>query len=234
MRLVTLVILAFAFLCQGGLSQEATQILNLSGGKAIKDAAAYGIGHDIGSNLAQGGLSAEDFSTDDLLAGILDALNGKDLAVQPQQIQSAMELLGQKVQKRMAAKAENNLAASKKYLEQNKQRQGVASTDSGLQYEVLKSGNGASPTLQSTVTVHYEGKLISGKIFDSSMQRGTPATFGVSQVIPGWTEALLRMKVGDKWKLFIPPELGYGPNGAGGDIGPNEALVFEVELIEVK
>ena len=91
-----------------------------------------------------------------------------------------------------------------------------------------------SPKLENEVSVHYEGKLINGKIFDSSIKRGEPATFGVGQVIPGWTEALQRMKVGDKWRLFIPPNIAYGERGAGGDIGPNEALVFEVELLEVK
>ncbi|MEZ6078433.1 MAG: FKBP-type peptidyl-prolyl cis-trans isomerase [Pirellulaceae bacterium] len=107
-------------------------------------------------------------------------------------------------------------------------------TESGLQYQVIKSGSGASPTAESKVSVHYEGKLVSGDIFDSSIQRGEPAAFGVSQVIPGWTEALLRMKVGDKWKLFIPPNLAYGDRGSPPVIGPNEALIFEVELLEVR
>ena len=120
------------------------------------------------------------------------------------------------------------------FLEENKKKEGVQVTDSGLQYQVIKAGKGAVPDANSNVSVHYEGKLINGEIFDSSIQRGEPASFGVSQVIPGWTEALLRMKVGDKWKLFIPPALAYGERGSPPVIGPNEALIFEVELLEVK
>jgi FKBP-type peptidyl-prolyl cis-trans isomerase len=110
----------------------------------------------------------------------------------------------------------------------------VQTTKSGLQYLSLQAGKGKTPTLTSTVKVHYEGKLLSGKVFDSSIARGEPIEFPVNGVIPGWTEALQRMKVGDKWKLFIPPGLAYGERGAGADIGPNELLVFEVELLDVK
>ena len=126
------------------------------------------------------------------------------------------------------------LEAGRAFLAENGQRPGIITTESGLQYQVIKSGSGASPTAESKVSVHYEGKLVNGDIFDSSIQRGEPAAFGVSQVIPGWTEALLRMKVGDKWKLFIPPNLAYGDRGSPPVIGPNEALIFEVELLEVQ
>ena len=145
-----------------------------------------------------------------------------------------MKALEQKLQAKAAAAGKENLAKSNKFLEENKKKQGVQTTASGLQYEVIKTGTGASPKVENEVTVHYEGKLISGTVFDSSIKRGEPATFGVGQVIPGWTEALQRMKVGDKWRLFIPPNIAYGERGAGGDIGPNEALIFEVELLEVK
>ena len=117
---------------------------------------------------------------------------------------------------------------------QNSDRDGVIVTDSGLQYEVLESGEGAKPELTSTVVVHYHGTLVDGSVFDSSIQRGEPATFGVTQVIPAWTEALTRMSVGDKWRLFAPPHLAYGEQGAGGVIPPNAALIFEVHFISIE
>lgn len=213
-------------------AQEPIQIA--PAGKKVGDPASYGIGFELGSNLAQGGLSPEFVTTADLLAGIMDALGGKEPAVAADQIRASMEALGQKVQAKMAEAGKENLARSNKFLEENKKKEGIQTTASGLQYQVIKSGTGAVPTAQSTVTVHYEGKLISGKVFDSSIKRGEPAKFQVGQVIPGWTEAMQRMKVGDKWRLFIPPNLAYGERGAGADIGPNEALIFEVELIESK
>ena len=122
------------------------------------------------------------------------------------------------------------------FLAANKEKPGVTTTASGLQYSVIKSGpaDGKSPTAKDTVVVHYSGKLIDGTKFDSSYDRGTPATFGVGQVIPGWTEVLKLMKPGDKWSVVIPPKLGYGRRGAGRKIGPNEVLLFDVELIKIK
>ena len=129
-----------------------------------------------------------------------------------------------------------NLKEGQAFLEENADKDGVEVTDSGLQYQVLESGDeGAqSPTLEDTVEVHYKGMLRDGTVFDSSIERDKPAVFGLKHIIPGWQEALPMMKVGDKWKLFLPPELGYGEQGAGGDIGPNEVLIFEVELLDVK
>ena len=124
--------------------------------------------------------------------------------------------------------------AGKKFLADNAKRSGVTTTKSGLQYEILKEGNGPKPAATDTVVVHYHGTTIEGKVFDSSVKRGKPATFPVNQVIPGWTEALQLMPVGSKWKLVIPSELAYGPRGAGADIKPNSVLVFEVELLEIK
>ena len=121
-----------------------------------------------------------------------------------------------------------------RFLAENAKREGVKTTESGLQYKVLKSGAGKSPKATDTVKTHYHGTLIDGTVFDSSVQRNEPAVFGVGEVIRGWTEALQRMKVGDKWRLVVPPELAYGPQGAPPDIGPNAVLVFEVELLGIE
>lgn len=130
-------------------------------------------------------------------------------------------------------KGQENLEAGNAFLEKNKAREGVTTTESGLQYEVLTEGTGAKPTATDQVRVNYHGTLIDGTVFDSSVDRGEPATFGVGQVIPGWTEALLLMPVGSKWKVYLPSAIAYGERGAGGDIGPNAALIFEVELLEI-
>jgi FKBP-type peptidyl-prolyl cis-trans isomerase len=224
--------------CLVGAAQAQVQELvplNTKAAKKISDAASYGLGFQAGANFKQGGLTAELISQTDFLAGFMDALGGKELAVADKEIQAAMEVLAKKIDAAVAAVAKDNLANSNKFLEVNKKKQGVQTTASGLQYEVMTSGKGPSPKADSTVTVHYEGKLMNGKIFDSSIKRGEPTSFPLNQVIPGWTEGLQRMKVGDKWRLFIPPNLGYGERGGpGGAIGPNEALVFEIELLEVK
>lgn len=189
---------------------------------------SYGIGYNIGMNLANGGLSEKDITQADLLKGFLDALAKKDPQFKPEQVQQAMMALDKMITDRKKAVAQ-------KFLNENKSKDGVQTTETGLQYKVLKKGSGATPQQTSVVTVHYEGKLVDGTIFDSSIKREQPAEFPVNRVIPGWTEALMRMKVGDKWQLFIPPELAYGAQGSpGGGIGPYEALVFEVELLGIK
>ena len=139
-------------------------------------------------------------------------------------------------QQEQEERAQKNLEESQAFLEENAGKEGIETTDSGLQYKVLESGEeGAeSPTLEDTVEVHYKGSLVDGTVFDSSIERDKPAVFGLKHIIPGWQEALPMMKVGDKWQLFLPPELGYGEQGAGGDIGPNQVLIFEVELLDVK
>jgi FKBP-type peptidyl-prolyl cis-trans isomerase FklB len=133
----------------------------------------------------------------------------------------------------MKAGGEQSKAAGAKFLAENGKREGVTTTASGLQYEVLKKGDGPKPVPTDRVNVHYHGTLLSGKVFDSSVDRGQPITFGVQEVIKGWTEALQLMPVGSKWKLFIPSEIAYGDRGAGGDIGPNETLIFEVEVLGI-
>ena len=141
----------------------------------------------------------------------------------------------EKQQQAEAAKAgAANRAAGEAFLAENGKRAEVKTTPSGLQYEVLEEGNGPQPTAQDQVEVHYTGKLIDGTVFDSSVDRGVPATFGVTQVIPGWVEALQLMKAGSKWRLFIPSQLAYGPAGTpGGPIGPDSTLIFDVELLKV-
>jgi FKBP-type peptidyl-prolyl cis-trans isomerase FklB len=128
---------------------------------------------------------------------------------------------------------EGNNAVGQKFLDENKKKPGVVTLPSGLQYIVIKEGTGAKPVLTDKVTTHYHGTLIDGTVFDSSVERGEPASFPVNGVIKGWTEALQMMPVGSKWKLFVPPALGYGERGAGGVIGPNATLIFEVELISI-
>ncbi|MDE6467761.1 MAG: FKBP-type peptidyl-prolyl cis-trans isomerase, partial [Muribaculaceae bacterium] len=149
-------------------------------------------------------------------------------------INSFFTKLQEKQQAEAAAMGELNAKAGKEFLEVNGKREEVRTTASGLQYEVLEEGSGAQPKAGDSVTVHYTGKLIDGTVFDSSVDRGEPATFGVTQVIPGWVEALQLMKAGSKWRLFIPSDLAYGPQGAGGVIGPNQTLIFDVELISVE
>ncbi|WP_101675344.1 FKBP-type peptidyl-prolyl cis-trans isomerase [Alloalcanivorax mobilis] len=183
----------------------------------------------------------EGLSVDALVAGLRDGFKDKpesrlgdeDL---DQLIRDYQMRMMEKKQAKMKEEAKTNLDEGKKFLEENAKKDGIKTTDSGMQYEVLKSGEeGAeSPTLDDTVEVHYTGSLMDGTVFDSSVERGKPATFGLKHIIPGWQEALPMMKVGDKWKIYLPPELGYGEQGAGGDIGPNEVLVFEVELLDVK
>jgi FKBP-type peptidyl-prolyl cis-trans isomerase len=190
--------------------------------------ASYGLGVLIASNLKSQGGDSLDI---DVLAGsIKDAYLNKPLKIQQQQ---ASMVVSQYMQKAMENKFAKVMEQSKTFLEENKKQTGVTVTASGLQYKILSSGKGKAPAATDNVTVHYTGKLIDGTEFDSSRSRGEPAKFVVNQVIPGWTEALQLMHEGDKWMLFIPSELAYGEQGAGGQIPPHAALVFEVELIKV-
>ncbi len=148
-------------------------------------------------------------------------------------VQEYFEGLQAELDKQAAEAAAQNKQIGEAFLTENAKRDGIKVTASGLQYEVLESGNGDSPEAKDRVEVHYTGKLIDGTVFDSSVERGVPATFGVTQVIPGWVEALQLMHEGDKWRLYIPSDLAYGPQGAGGIIGPNSTLIFDVELLRV-
>lgn len=190
--------------------------------------ASYGLGVLIASNLKNQGGDSVDLES--LYFGIQDIYNKKELIIKEQECSMIVQTyMTQAMEKKTEVLKEEGVA----FLEANKTKPGIVVTESGLQYQVVNSGSGKVPTASDEVTVHYTGKLIDGTVFDSSVERGEPATFGVGQVISGWTEALQLMHEGDKFMLFIPSELGYGERGAGGQIPPYAALIFEVELIKV-
>ena len=197
------------------------------------DSASYAIGILVGANNKQqlnsvpGG---DEMNIEAMAAAFRLASLGEETAMTEEEannfIRTYLETAGKK-------EAQKNLEEGNAFLEQNKAREGVTTTESGLQYEVITAGTGEKPTAENQVRVHYHGTLIDGKVFDSSVDRGEPAVFGVNQVIPGWTEALMLMPVGSKWKVYLPSNLAYGEQGAGQDIAPNSVLVFEVELLEI-
>lgn len=191
----------------------------------------YGVGHNIGSQILGDGTFELD--VDAFIAGLKDGIAGTPMVISEDQIQAAFAEIQAKQQvKQQAALAEAQAKATT-FLSDNKAKKGVVVTDSGLQYRVIESGNSDSqPKVTDTVTTHYHGMLIDGTVFDSSVERGEPIQFPVSGVIPGWTEALQLMSIGDKWELVIPPALAYGANPPG-SIPANAVLIFEVELLEI-
>lgn len=195
------------------------------------DSVSYGIGVAIGENLKRDNLDS--INVDMLAKGIKDIFKNDTTAVVLNQDQ-ANQVISTYIEGMKAKKTEQSMAASKKFFEENKKKDGVQETASGLQYKVIKMGTGSKPAATDTVIAHYHGTLMDGKVFDSSVERGEPVPFPVNQVIPGWTEALQLMPVGSKWTLYIPSNLAYGERGAGGVIGPNESLIFEVELLGIK
>ncbi|MFL6530449.1 MAG: FKBP-type peptidyl-prolyl cis-trans isomerase [Chthoniobacterales bacterium] len=203
--------------------------------KDDKEKVSYSIGLDIGSTFKK---QYMDIDTDVLMRGLKDGLSGAKPAMSEEEIKATMtaysKTMMEKAAQRNKESAGANLEKGQKFLEENKTKEGVKTTASGLQYKVLKEGSGASPKETDTVVTNYRGTTIDGKEFDSSYKRNEPATFPVNRVIKGWTEALQMMKPGAKYQLFIPPNLAYGERGAGQDIGPNETLLFDVELLEVK
>jgi FKBP-type peptidyl-prolyl cis-trans isomerase FklB len=194
--------------------------------------ASYGFGLQFGDQLRRN--SFEGLELDAVLAGIQHWYNQQQAAIDDGQINASYQVIQKRKQERDAEQAGKRQQLADIFLEANAAREGVTTTASGLQYEVLESGDGASPGPTSTVVTHYHGTLVDGTVFDSSVERGEPAEFGVHQVIPGWTEALQLMSVGDKWRIACPPSLAYGEQGAGSAIGPNTALVFEIHLIAIK
>jgi len=198
---------------------------------SIDEQASYGIGRQVGEQLAR--QPFDGMSTSAVIAGIADVLDGNPSQVSDADIKAAIDELNKRIMQQQSEDAGRLAAQGEQFLEDNAKREEVDITETGLQYEVLASGDGESPAESSTVRVHYHGTLVDGTVFDSSVDRGEPIEFPVNGVIAGWTEALLMMKPGDKWKLFIPHNLAYGANGAGGVIGPYQALIFEVELLAV-
>lgn len=199
------------------------------------DKLSYSIGADLGKNFKKQGI---EISPSAMAKGLQDGMSGSQLLLTEDQMKDVLS----KFQKDLMAKrnaeftkkAEDNKSKGEAFLSQNKTKEGVVTLPSGLQYKVIEKGNGAKPTKEDTVTVEYTGRLIDGQVFDSTDKTGKPATFKVSQVIPGWTEALQLMPAGSVWEVYVPASLAYGPRSVGGPIGPNETLIFKIHLISVK
>jgi FKBP-type peptidyl-prolyl cis-trans isomerase FklB len=226
------VLIIGAFLCVPQLwAQQQTAPL-----KTEKDKVSYVIGLNLGADMKR--RSVEDLNFDMLIQGIRDAYSGgKQLLTEDEQNQiwaAFQKSLAEKQKVNKMKTAEDNKKKGDTFLAENKTKEGVVTTASGLQYKVIRPGKGPKPKLEDTVTTHYRGTLLDGTEFDSSYRRNEPVSFKLSGVIPGWTEALQLMDTGSKWQLFIPADLAYGPNGAGGLIGPNETLIFEVELLSIQ
>jgi FKBP-type peptidyl-prolyl cis-trans isomerase FklB len=212
-----------------GLAQDKAQL------KDQKDKASYSIGYDIGETFKKQNV---ELNPDALFGGLKDALAGKEATLTKEDREKTLQAFQKEMmEKQIAASKEaatKNTAEGEKFLAENKKKDGVKTTASGLQYKILKEGSGPSPKETDTVVTNYKGTLIDGTEFDSSYKRNEPATFPVNRVIKGWTEALQLMKPGAKYQLFIPSSLGYGERGAGQLIGPNATLIFEVELLSIK
>ncbi|MGK8471282.1 FKBP-type peptidyl-prolyl cis-trans isomerase [Stutzerimonas stutzeri] len=194
--------------------------------------ASYGIGLNMGKSLAQEGM--DDLDSKAVAQGIEDAIGNKEQKLTDEQLMEAFTFLQTRAEERMAEMNAKAVEAGKKFLEENAKREGVKTTESGLQYEVVKSAAGRQPTENDVVTVHYEGSLTDGTVFDSSIKRGSPIDLPVGGVIPGWVEGLQLMHVGEKFKLYIPSELAYGEQSPSPLIPANSVLVFDLELLDIK
>ncbi len=221
---ITLLIMIIAFLVTG---MAGIAIAGDKKPETLEERFSYGLGLRMGTDFKERGYAV---NPDLILQGLQDALDGKEPLLTMDEAQAAMMELSQISQKKAA---EEKKVEGEKFLVENAKKEDVKTTDSGLQYKELQAGTGATPTADDKVKVHYKGTLLSGKEFDSSYTRGEPATFGVGQVIKGWTEGLQLMKEGSKYQFFIPADLAYGDQGAGRAIGPGETLIFEVELLEI-
>ena len=192
------------------------------------DKVSYALGLSIGNNFQNSGIKK--LQVEDFVKGLEDVLGEKQPAIS---YEEAKQVINDYFMKLQQERLEINKQAGAEFLEINRHKAGVVELPSGLHYEILQQGPGAKPSASDKVKCHYHGTLINGTVFDSSVQRGEPATFGVSQVIPGWVEALQLMPVGSKWRLFIPSHLAYGEHGAGDVIEPNSTLIFDVELLDI-
>jgi FKBP-type peptidyl-prolyl cis-trans isomerase FklB len=204
--------------------------------KTAADIASYGIGQQIAGQFKSDGI---EINLDQLILGLKDGIQGQKPRYTDAELQAAFQAFSRAVQagreQRQAAAGDKNKRDGQAYLMANAKKPGVKATASGLQYQIIKAGpGGASPKATDTVQVNYEGTLIDGKVFDSSLRSGQPVSFQVDGVIPGWTEALQLMHVGDKWRIFVPSELAYGAEGAGNVIGPHSVLIFDVELLGIQ
>lgn len=205
-----------------------------SGAQALeseKEKLSYAMGYFFAKNVMQQDIDLDNVA---FIAAVKDILDGKETKLSQQEVQDVLTKYQAQEQQKAQDKASNNLDEGKKFLAENKNKDGVKETESGLQYKILKEGDGEKPSADSTVTAHYKGTLIDGTVFDSSYDRGEPASFPLNRVIQGWQEALPMMKTGSKWQIYVPSDLGYGARGAGGTIGPNATLIFDIELISFK
>lgn len=189
---------------------------------------SYALGLSIASNLIQSGVKIIDSQS--FIEAVSDIFDGKESKMKPD---AANKILQDFMEEQQGTEGVINLEEGTKFLAENLKKEGVKETSSGLQYKILSKGDGDKPSLDNQVKCHYHGTLIDGTVFDSSVQRGEPAVFPVNGVIKGWVEALQMMSVGSKWRLFVPSDLAYGERGAGGAIGPNTTLIFDVELLEI-
>ena len=190
---------------------------------------SYALGLNIGNNLLGNGI--REFNIEEFVKAIKHVMTGEKTEISYDESKKILDTFFRDLDKKYN---EKNIQVGKEFLAKNKEQDGVIELESGLQYKIITSGNGKTPSITNRVKCHYTGMLINGNVFDSSVQRGKPAEFNVKQVIAGWTEALQLMKEGDKWRLFIPSNLAYGAQGAGNVIPPYATLIFDVELIEVK
>lgn len=241
MRIFTIAMIGMC-LCAGNAFAQKTTVDNAAQTPEVKvdpkDAAgiaSYGIGQNMGRSVKS---QAADVDLEAFIQGIRDGIKGNPPKYTTPQVRAAMIIFQHEIQAKAEERnktiGEKNRTEGQAFLAKNKTKVGVKTLPSGLQYEILKSGKGATPTSSDTVKVHYEGTLLDGTVFDSSIKRNEPAVFPVNGVIAGWTEALQLMKVGDKWRVYLPSELAYGSRGAGNDIGPNAVLTFEVELLGIE
>jgi FKBP-type peptidyl-prolyl cis-trans isomerase FklB len=223
MKLKTLALLPLLFGANVMADEHATL-------ETDKQKVSYIFGIQVGQNMQQEGV---DLDIEAFKAGVADMLAGKQPALQQEEAQRVIQEFQAKKAEELAKVMNEKQAQAKAFMEENAKKEGVKTTESGLQYEIIKEGDGATPTANDKVIAHYKGTLIDGTVFDSSYDRGEPATFPVTGVIQGWQETLQMMKEGAHWRIVVPANLAYGPRGAGQLIGPNETLVFEIELIAI-
>ena len=197
---------------------------------------SYAVGNKIGEQLAQQFVGQPDIDIEALLEALSLTVRGSEIQMTEEEVIAIIQEKQQQQLEAAEATSLEKLESGAAFLEQNMAKDGVVVTDSGLQYAIIESGDpaGDMPTVTDTVVVHYQGTLVDGTVFDSSINRGEPATFSLQSIIPGWIEVLQLMRPGDKWSVVLPPELAYGERGAGQLIGPNEVLMFDIELIEIK